>query len=598
MKRFIIPDAVLNTDRIICRLLAAWCLYISTTLFVKDGLFKLDFNQGRSLLIPLLCIFVYFTALSFVAYLMRGYNTDSWFLFIGASFCVARWGVSAPSANKFFFSVALGIVYSLFLVWIFRENEALISKIRPGKKLVVFFGILFFLISCFILSAITCLRYKTFSSPNFDFGIFVNMFHNMKETGLPLVTCERDRLLSHFAVHISPVYYLLLPFYLLFPSPYTLQIGQAVVLMAGIVPVILLAKHYKLSGKVTVLFSALYVFYTALSTGCFYDIHENCFLTPLLLFVFLFFEKGKPIPMYLCVLLTLGVKEDAAVYLIFFALFVIFSKKKYIHGIIVAAISVSYFLLCSFIMEKYGLGMMVNRFDNLILNKDEGLLGAIKTVLLNPGYVLTQLTSTSNAGAGKLIYILQLMLPLGFLPFCTKKPSRWLLISPLLVNLLTMYVYQYDVGFQYSFGIIAFLFYAAIGNAAELSPALKKNAFTLAVAFSLCFYTVSVVSTFGSYAKSAAENGEKYARMEEILDTIPEDASVCASTFLLPHIADRDVIYEVAYHENTGDVDYVVLDARYGNYRADMLRYLEAGYEEILSEKGMIVILRHPDLKK
>ena len=38
-------------------------------------------------------------------------------------------------------------------------------------------------------------------------------------TGLPDVSCERDVLMSHFAVHISPIYYLLLPFYALFPSP-------------------------------------------------------------------------------------------------------------------------------------------------------------------------------------------------------------------------------------------------------------------------------------------------------------------------------------------------------------------------------------------
>ena len=38
-----------------------------------------------------------------------------------------------------------------------------------------------------------------------------------------------------------------------------------------------------------------------------------------------------------------------------------------------------------------------------------------------------------------------------------RRPGRLLLLAPLLLNLLTQYRYQYDIGFQYSFGIAAFL---------------------------------------------------------------------------------------------------------------------------------------------
>ena len=112
-----------------------------------------------------------------------------------------------------------------FLFWL--------QKWQPGTRTLAIFTAVCAVTACTVISVIGCLRYKTFSTPNYDFGLFCNMFHNMKETGLPLVTSERDRLLSHFAVHISPIYYLLLPFYWIFPSPLTLQIGQAVALMLG-----------------------------------------------------------------------------------------------------------------------------------------------------------------------------------------------------------------------------------------------------------------------------------------------------------------------------------------------------------------------------
>jgi hypothetical protein len=69
-----------------------------------------------------------------------------------------------------------------------------------------------------LLSAWTVARVYSFSTPTYDFGIFAQMFHSMRTTGLPITTVERDGALSHFAVHVSPIYYLLLPFYAIFPT--------------------------------------------------------------------------------------------------------------------------------------------------------------------------------------------------------------------------------------------------------------------------------------------------------------------------------------------------------------------------------------------
>ena len=54
--------------------------------------------------------------------------------------------------------------------------------------------------------ALTVFRVLSYAAPTYDFGIFSQMFHSMRTTGLPVTTCERDRVLSHFAVHVSPIY--------------------------------------------------------------------------------------------------------------------------------------------------------------------------------------------------------------------------------------------------------------------------------------------------------------------------------------------------------------------------------------------------------
>lgn len=587
--------AIFSMDRVACRLIAAWASFSAITVLTCAGFDRLPFAQEISLWKLLGFVALFFVLFSAVAYFLQPYHSDSWFMMIAATACVVRWLLDFEhQTNEPLFWLAAALVYGLFTVTFLRLNQPLFEKIEIGPRWVKGGALLLAVCSGGIIAVLTCMRYKTFCTPNFDFGLFCNMFYNMKETGLPTVSCERDAILSHFAVHISPVYYLLLPLFWLFPSPLTLQIGQAAVLAAGVIPVVLLARHHKLSGKVTLLVAALYCFYPALSSGCFYDLHENCFLPLFLLLTFLFYEKKKYLPMYLSALGVLSVKEDAAIYLLIFALFVLLSDRNWLHGGVLAVLSVAYFCLCAYILEQKGLGMMVNRFDNLIWEEEAGLAGAIKTALVNPGYLLTQLFTTGTGGWEKVVYLLQLLLPLGFLPFCAQKPSRWLLTTPLLINLLTYYVYQYDIGFQYHFGITAFLIYATVKNLPELSLPAKRNLLGIAVAACCCIYVFTVIPKLNAYVGYWHHGKDTYRQMEEILDTVPKEASVSASAFLIAHMADREQIYEVRYHKNAADVDYVVLDIRYDDCAETIEAYRDHGYTTFAEHEKLIVILQSP----
>ena len=609
--------AALQRNRVICRLVAAWCCFAAINLSVEGKFYELAFAQETPVARLLLAMVSFFLVMTVVQSLLPTFETDTWFLMLGASACVWRWLLGYEnSKNEFFFTLAVAAAFSLFTVYFVHKNSRLWEKWQPGSKTVWGSTAALGLLCGTVIAVITCLRYMTFSSPNFDFGLFVNMFHYMKETGLPLVSSERDVIMSHFAVHLSPIYYLLLPFYCLFPSPMTIQIGQALVLASGVVPVMLLCKHFKLSGKVTILVTAMYALFPALSSGCFYDIHENCFLTPLLLWLFYFFEREKYVGMYLSAFLVLMVKEDAAIYVILFAAFMIFSRKKYIHGIILAAASLAYFGIALDVLEATAesyremyqnaspnpgiSGPMINRFNNLILDAADGLKGVLHTAIFNPGYLLTQLFTTSDNGWGKVTYFIEMFLPLGLLPFCTKKASRWLLVVPILMNLLTNYKYQYDTGFQYHFGIIAFLIYAVAMNLPDLKAPARRTMVSVGAAICCCFYLANVIPTMNSYEERWEKGQDNYEQMEALLDTLPDDASLAVSSFLLAHVADRDEIYEISYHfpQKNGqyvvvaDVDYIVFDGRYA-INADLLQAIKnAGYEITEEHKGLITILQ------
>lgn len=589
-----------SRDRVICRLLAAWTSYIGITLLKNDQYSVLTDGPQLQMLSLILGCGIFFALYSVLSAFLLSMHADSWWMLLGASGCVFQWILQYPNSNKTqYFLVVLGILlaYSLFVLYTVWQNAEWIAKWNPNGYTVAICAGFFAITAAVILSAITCLRYLTFSAPNYDFGLFCNMFSNMKKTGLPLITSERDQLLSHFSVHISPIFYVLLPFYWIFSSPLTLQIGQAVVLLAGVIPVVLLARQYRLSGRLTVLFAFLYCFYPVLSTGCFYDLHENCFLPVLLLFLFYFYEARKYVPMYIFAGLVLAVKEDAAIYLIVFAVYLILARKTYVHGTVLAGAAVLYFLFATYWINTYGDGVLSNRFDNLLLHPEDGLVGVLMTAIGNPGYLLTQLfTESSQGGWNKIYYVLMMFLPVGFLPFCTKKASRWILLGAILLNVLSHYQYLYDPGFQYHFGALAFLIYAALQNVCELQAPSKRVLCSIAAIACCGLYLFSVIPTFASYAERWKDGKETYSQMEEILDTLPEDASLCVSTMLLAHVADHDEVYEIAYHKDENgnykdDIDYVVIDARYSHQ--DVLRaYRKMGYEVIRQYEGMLVILQ------
>lgn len=502
--------------------------------------------------------------------------------------------------SQYYMYFAVMLVVAIVLVY--ATEKKCFSFVKSDFNTGIMWGAIAALGVAFALvtGAIGVYRYLTYSTPNFDFGLFCNMFYNMAESGVPNVTSERDMLLSHFAVHFSPIYYVMLPFYYIFPSPITLQILQTVIIYSGIIPIVLISRKKGLSTKLTVIVSAIYAAYPAISAGTFYDLHENCFLVTLLLWVFYFYEAKKYVPMAIFSVLTLFVKEDAFIYLVIFALFLLISEKNWKLGIPMAIVPVIYFLIVSTLMEQYGTGIMSGRFGNMIYDSEDGLIGVIKTILLNPGYTLSQIFTTTADNTNKLKYLIQLLLPLGFITFATRKVSRYLLLTPILLNILTMYKYQPDITFQYSFGISAFLFYLVIINMADFKPTFAKEYLPrLAVVAAVLMFTIVAIPKASSYVKKYDTSKELYERLDYALEEVlPEDSSVTCSSFLLAHIADRDVIYELNYHkenkEYKTDTEYIVLDMRSGYAKTSQEAadfFISKGYTEFYKDEGTILIL-------
>ncbi len=442
----------------------------------------------------------------------------------------------------------------------------------PGKVwlfLTIGLSLAFFLFVC----AWTVGRVYTFSTPSFDFGIFSQMFYYMKTSGLPMTTIERDGLLSHFAVHVSPIYYLLLPFYILVPRPATLQVLQAAVLTSAVIPLWLLGKHHGLSGGERMLLCAVFLLFPAFSGGTSYDIHENCFLTPLLFWLFYGIDRKNTPVTAVSALLTLMVKEDAPVYVAVIGLWLLVktalkgkNRRDLITGAALLAASVGWFCLVTAYLAKHGDGVMTYRYQNFLYDGSSSLLTVIKAVILSPMKVICECVDGE-----KLRFIALTLLPLLGLPLLTRRYERYLLLIPyILVNLMPDYTYQHSIFFQYTFGSTAFLLYLTVVNLGDWRIKwLRVVALGVAVGVSLiCFYRFLVPKGV-VYPRRAIAQHQRYEAIRNTLDEIPEEASVASGTFYASYLSQREVLYDIRYCslQHLLECEYIVLDlASVGDY--------------------------------
>ena len=550
-----------------------------------SGLAGLEAMSAPGLAAVTVAVFVLLSCLA------RRFSTARW----------ERWAIAAVFAllSMIFpftwpFFLACLVVEAVLVVYAWKGADlqpdrwqAPEGKSRLAVAAAAAMGIAFFL----FVTAWTVCRVLSYAVPSFDFGIFSQMFHHMRTTGLPNTTLERDGLLSHFAVHVSPIYYLLLPAYCLFPYPETLQVLQALVLASGAIPLWKLCRGRGFSPWAAAAGVALLLLYPAYAGGTSYDIHENAFLTPLLLWLFVGIESRKGWLTGLAAAMTLLVKEDAAVYVAVVGLWVLAraalrSPRRWdaAAGGALLAGSVAWFLLVTSYLAGQGDGVMTYRYENFLFGGSSSLVTVIVAALLSPMKVLYECVDPEN-----LQFLGLTMGPLLALPLVTRKYDRLILLIPyILVNLMSDYPYQHDIFFQYTFGSTACLAYLTVVNLADLAPVLGKwlQAACLAVA-AVCF-VVTVLPTGVNYVNRYLDNRGYYTQLTQTLAQVPQDAPVTATTFYTTALSQRAVLYDLRYSSQAHllSTQYVVINPEDRNSYRNYGGY--AGFRALLEEAGYV----------
>lgn len=453
------------------------------------------------------------------------------------------------------------------------------------------------------VSVWTVCRVLSFCAPTYDFTIFAQMFHNMKETGLPITTVERDGPLSHFAVHVSPIYYLLLPFYCLAPYPATLQVLQAAVLASAFIPLWKLGRHHGLAPRMRCLLCLTLALYPAYSGGASYDIHENAFLAPLILWLFWGLDRRSIPVTVIAAVLTCMVKEDAAVYVAVIGLWkivegILYKNKRwnFAAGACLLAGSVAYFLAVTGYLARSGDGVMTYRYRNFMFDGSDSLFTVIKSTLLCPMKAVYECVDPE-----KLAFLIVTMGALLGLPLMTRRYERYILLIPyILVNLMSDYQYQHDIFFQYTYGSTACLFYLTMMN---LSDFRKRRGLLaqIAVTLTIFCFLLTVPSKAATYILGYPVYRETFHQRWELMEQVPDDASVAATAHYTAPFADHETLYDIGYcsREHLLECEYIVFSyqskndyIKYGG-REQFIDFIEShGYVFFAHIEGQVAIYR------
>ena len=502
------------------------------------------------------------------------------------------------------------LAFFLSAIFLILFNNLPIEKYIEKYKKIFNYSVLSFVILYVVyLSIVVVYKVKTFDGSTFDIGIFSQMFHRMSTDLTAITTLERDRVLSHFAVHISPIFYLMLPFYKFLPHVETLEVLQIWVVFSAVIPLRLLLKRLNLSKPINSLIIAWFVLIPVMTTAGGYHLHENCFLVPLIIWLFYFISSEQKWKILLVTLLLLFVKEDAFIYVVSIGLYFLFQKrfslssqtKKWII-LVDFILPVLYFALGLYLLNTYGEGGMVSRFEPYLLEGENGILSVLKNLILHPTYVFSKLLIAKKLG-----YLFFVLAPLVFLPLVQRTWSSYLLSLPLIViNLLPDWPYQYDIGFQYSYGSQTLLFIMALLALEDL----KEHKF-IKEKTTLAMVTVGIIMSgtllhhfthnwslnIGYYF----EHKEKFDTMRYTLESLPEEASVVTEGGYTPALRNHQYLYDIFYHNDKkadDSIDYIVIPREQkGNnkvYDPIIESYESLGYKESKYATKELFILEKP----
>jgi uncharacterized membrane protein len=396
--------------------------------------------------------------------------------------------------------------------------------------------------------------------------------------------------------------------YGIYQSPYTLLALQTLALGLAAWPIYLLGRDTLAAPWQALALALIYLLHPTTQHINMYEFQLRSFMIPFAMGALLFLRRGQLVPYLICLLLMLCTKTEAGFTLVAFGVYALLLRRAWPF----AALP----LLIGPIWVVIALGVIVPRFsegDFITQIYSYGVLGnsvgaVIWTGLTNP-LLLVQTIATPP----KLSFVATLLGLQGFLALFS--PAIILALPILVMNLIAPNPVQFSLNYQYPALIYPFLIVAAAEGLVRLAGWISRDGQArrkIAAAGMLLLLAIAIGANIylNNVVLGLARNHEPPARVADaqaIIAQVPPDAALAASSFLAPHLAQRQQLYffpgnksyPLRYVEERAE--YLVADQRppSGNRqeRELLADYMRRPDWQLVAQQGDFVLLRRKNVQ-
>ena len=415
-----------------------------------------------------------------------------------------------------------------------------------------------------IITALAISSHNTFYTNAWDLGIYAQALHTTAAHGkLLYYTAELpgNPSGSLFGIHFSPLLFLLVPLYALFPSPVTLLVLRPIAIALGLIPLYwIIRERLPQNQHFTFLLAAIYLIYPPV-TSPFWGFDVEVFLPAFFLFALHYLDKGRFLHASIFILLALMVNEFVPFIIMAMALYLLLTHrhdvlaglhrrtltKDAVFALILLATGVLWLHLAQTVITHFNPSALSTKWE----------WGAFGTsppdIALNMlTHPIQTLTILFNDGQKKFFYLVSLLGPLAF--FSLQDPLTLIMALPwLAASLLSINPNYYAIENQYPAFISAFIFLAAIKGMNKLVNISQKETLQKVgvLMFTLLLLTTLLLPTGVTFLPAEPDEATRIA-----LNTIPDHASASVMPDIFPHRCNALNVYP--YFQK--GVDYALIN--------------------------------------
>ncbi len=491
-----------------------------------------------------------------------------------------------------------------------------IDKIREysrGAEKVLGVMILSYIV---VFGFLTWSQQSNFGTFGFDMGIYDQGIWLLSRFQTPFLTV---RGLNYFGHHVNLITLLFVPFYWLGGGPKFLYLIETVWIAFGAFPLWLLANDRLFNPWLALFPAAVYLLYPSLQWINWWHFHPDALIVTPLIFAWWLATRRRWGWFSFAVTITLSCKEDAALAVFMMGVLITIchwwrsrtiptetsDKKGVTVGLITIVVAVLWWFLCTKIIIPFANNGVGPFYGNLFPGFGSGVIDVIVGILRNPK-ILWQAATRADC----LTYYIKIFAPVAGLFILS--PVTLIGFPQLMVNVISAHGYTHDIRYHYSAIVSAAILLGTVEALGRFSK--HKVCLFILILVLLCTTVWSNREWSPSPLGKSFHSGiwvsphSNQPALLKALSLVPPQAAVVATYYIVPHLTQRQLIYEFPNPfvtsnwgisgENPGDpdvIDFLVLDTTLNGDKGDIFTQLTRAsgpFSIIFNVDGIVVAQR------